>query len=44
MSVMQTLGFARYFRDPLVAAVGGAAMLPTAVIAARNLASSRSKR
>lgn len=41
MSVMQTLGFARYFRDPLVATVGGAAMLPTAVIAARNLMSSR---
>ena len=28
MSVMQTLGFARFFRDPVVAAVGGAAMLP----------------
>ena len=36
MSVMQTLGFARYFRDPLVAAVGGAAMLPIAVAAVAN--------
>ncbi len=30
MAVMETVGFARYFRDPLVAAVGGAAMLPIA--------------
>ncbi len=30
MSVMETIGFARYFRDPLVAAVGGSAMLPIA--------------
>ncbi|BAN04057.1 carotenoid biosynthesis protein [Ilumatobacter coccineus] len=37
MSVMQTLGFARFFRDPLVAAVGGAAMLPISAAAARNL-------
>lgn len=44
MSVMQTLGFARYFRDPVVAVVGGAAMLPTAVLAARNLMSSRNVR
>jgi len=36
MSVMQTLGFARYFRDPLVAAVGGAAMLPIAAAAVAN--------
>ncbi len=31
MAVMQTVGFARYFDDRLVAAVGGAAMLPAAV-------------
>lgn len=37
MSVMQTLGFARYFRDPLVAAVGGAAMLPIAGAAALDV-------
>ncbi|MFN3255937.1 MAG: carotenoid biosynthesis protein [Ilumatobacter sp.] len=36
MSVMQTLGFARFFRDPLVAAVGGAAMLPIAAAATVN--------
>lgn len=34
MSVMQTLGFARYFRDPLVATVGGLGMLPIAAAAA----------
>ena len=28
MAVMETVGFAAFFRDPLVAAVGGAAMLP----------------
>jgi putative membrane protein len=33
VAVMETLGFARFFRDPLVAAVGGAAMLPVAVTA-----------
>ena len=33
MSVMETVGFARYFRDPVVAAVGGAAMLPIAATA-----------
>ena len=32
MAVMETVGFARYFRDPLVAAVGGAAMLPVAAL------------
>jgi len=32
MSVMQTVGFARYFRDPVVAAVGGAAMLPISAL------------
>lgn len=38
MSVMQTLGFARYFRDPLVAAVGGLGMLPIAAAAVTQLA------
>jgi len=38
MSVMQTLGFARYFRDPLVAVVGGLGMLPIAATAATQLA------
>ncbi len=37
MAVMQTLGFAAFFGDPLVAAVGGAAMLPPAVVAAAHL-------
>jgi putative membrane protein len=37
MSVMQTLGFARFFRDPLVAAVGGAAMLPISGAAVSNI-------
>lgn len=41
MSVMQTLGFAKYFRDPLVAVVGGAGMLPIAAVAVRNLLSQR---
>ncbi len=41
MSVMQTLGFARYFRDPLVAAVGGAAMLPISAAAVRGLVAGR---
>ncbi len=31
MAVMETLGFAAFFRDRLVAAVGGAAMMPIAV-------------
>lgn len=33
MSVMETVGFARFFRDPVVAAVGGLAMLPIATAA-----------
>jgi putative membrane protein len=41
MSVMQTLGFARFFRDPLVAVVGGSAMLPVAITATTRLAKSR---
>jgi uncharacterized membrane protein len=30
MGVMETIGFARYFRDPVVAVVGGLGMLPIA--------------
>ncbi|WP_158412355.1 carotenoid biosynthesis protein [Ilumatobacter nonamiensis] len=37
MSVMQTLGFARFFRDPVVATVGGIGMLPLATAAAVQL-------
>lgn len=44
MSVMQTLGFARYFRDPLVATVGGLGMLPIAIAAAHNLVTERADR
>ena len=33
MSVMETLGFAKYFRDPLVAVIGGLGMLPIAGVA-----------
>ncbi len=41
MAVMQTLGFAAFFRDPLVAVVGGAAMLPPALIALRRTMAAR---
>lgn len=41
MSVMETLGFARYFRDPVVAGVGGAAMLPIAGTALFNMIRAR---
>ncbi len=41
MAVMQTVGFARYFDDRLVAAVGGSAMVPAAAAAARGLARRR---
>ncbi len=34
MGVMETIGFARYFRDPVVAVVGGLGMLPIAAAAA----------
>jgi uncharacterized membrane protein len=38
MGVMETIGFARYFRDPVVATVGGLGMLPVAAAAvARKL-------
>jgi putative membrane protein len=36
MAVMSTLGFAVFFRDPRVALVGGAAMVPAAVAAVRR--------
>lgn len=36
MGVMETVGFARYFRDPVVAVVGGLGMLPIGVIAVFN--------
>ena len=41
MAVMQTLGFAVFFRDPLVALVGGAAMLPVALVAGSRRAAAR---
>jgi uncharacterized membrane protein len=33
VGLMETVGFARYFRDPVVAAVGGIGMLPLAAVA-----------
>lgn len=41
MGVMETVGFARYFRDPLVALVGAAGMLPFAALATIRLAAPR---
>jgi uncharacterized membrane protein len=41
MAGMETLGFAAFFRDRVVAAVGGSAMLPIAAAAARTLWRSR---
>jgi uncharacterized membrane protein len=35
MAAMETLGFAAFFRDRVVATVGGAAMLPIAAAAVR---------
>ncbi len=37
MAVMETVGFAAYFRDPVVAVVGGSAMLPVAALASTRL-------
>jgi uncharacterized membrane protein len=37
MAVMETVGFAAFFDDPLVAAVGGGAMLPLGAAAARRV-------
>jgi putative membrane protein len=41
MAGMETLGFAAFFRDRVVAVVGGAAMMPIAAAAARSLWRSR---
>jgi putative membrane protein len=41
MAVMETVGFAAFFRDRVVAAAGGAAMLPLTVAAVARLARSR---
>jgi putative membrane protein len=41
MGTMETLGFAAFFRDRLVAAVGGAAMLPLAAGAVRRVLDDR---
>jgi putative membrane protein len=37
MGVMETIGFARWFRDPVVAVVGGLGMLPIAALAVGRL-------
>ena len=37
MATMETVGFAAFFKDRVVAAVGGAAMMPIAVAAARRV-------
>jgi uncharacterized membrane protein len=37
MAIMQTLGFAAFFGDPLVAVVGGSAMLPPTLVAMRKV-------
>ena len=37
MAVMETVGFAAFFDDPLVAAVGGGAMVPIGAAAARRV-------
>ncbi len=34
VALMETIGFARFFRDPVVAAVGGVAMLPLGLVGA----------
>lgn len=41
MAVMETLGFAMFFRDRVVAAVGGLGMLPFAALAVRRLLTTR---
>lgn len=41
MATMETVGFARFFGDRVVAAVGGAAMLPLAAVAAARLVGRR---
>ena len=37
MAVMETVGFAAFFDDPLVAAVGGGVMVPLGAAAARRV-------
>ncbi len=44
MATMETVGFAAFFRDPLVAGVGGAAMVPLAAGAVRRLVGWRRRR
>jgi hypothetical protein len=41
MATMETVGFAAFFRDRVVAAVGGAAMLPVAAAAVRRVVNQR---
>jgi putative membrane protein len=41
MATMETVGFAVFFRDRVVAAVGGAAMLPVAAAAVRRVVNQR---
>jgi putative membrane protein len=41
MAAMETVGFAAFFRDRVVAAVGGAAMLPIAAAAVRRVVEQR---
>jgi uncharacterized membrane protein len=43
MAVMETLGFAAFFKDRVVAAVGGTAMLPIAAAAVRGLRLARNR-
>lgn len=42
MAAMETVGFAAFFRDRLVAVVGGAAMLPVAIVGVARVVGSRS--
>lgn len=44
MAAMETLGFAAFFKDRVVAAVGGAAMMPIAAAAVRGLRLARNRR
>jgi putative membrane protein len=43
ISAMETLGFAAFFKDRLVAVIGGAAMIPIASSAARRTVRRRSR-
>lgn len=44
MAAMETLGFAAFFKDRVVAVVGGAAMMPIAAAAVRGLRLARNRR